>query len=565
MSEDSKKTSDAPANEAKGTTTDLKTVRFKLNEHELEVPLGTSIIEAARKVGVHIPYFCYHPGLTPEGNCRMCLVEVAKSNKPVPACTTPVADGMEVLTDSEGAKSARADVLEFMLLNHPLDCPICDKSGECLLQNHSYDHGKDHSRMVEDKQLKHTKDLGAEIHIWGNRCISCTRCVRFCDEIAGTGELTMVNRGDRSVVDVFPDYPLQNPLAGNVVDLCPVGALISRKFLYQARVWFEQKTPSVCLACARGCSIQIETLRNKVKRLVPRHNPHVNDYWMCDYGRNDFDYILGPERWLRYRLAGSHRPEDAPGFLADQLRAVVREHGPQAVGGLASAFMTLENLYLLRSLFEALEVPLENLAARGRPQGAGQSFKGGFKISGDRNPNRTGVTRILGSDAFDARHEALIQRIRTGDLKGLVLVNDLPHHELDADLLEPLAGLEFVALFLLEADPRLPEPFALMPATAFSERDGTVINEDHRVQVLKQATQLPRGILPEHGVFQGALLALGAREREVSAAGIFTELGSVIPELEGLTHGKVGPLGFQLGEGKSGADWQGGGERGESA
>src|SRR5213594_1863339 len=170
----------------------VKLLKFKLDGKELEVAAGTNLIEAARMQGIQIPYFCYHPGLTPAGNCRMCLVEASNSKKPITACTTPVTEGVEIFTATENVKKARAGVLELMLINHPLDCPICDKSGECMLQDHTFEHGKDRSRMVEPKELKHTKEVGNEIYIWGNRCIVCTRCVRFCDEIAGTGELTVV-------------------------------------------------------------------------------------------------------------------------------------------------------------------------------------------------------------------------------------------------------------------------------------------------------------------------------------------------------------------------------------
>ncbi|MCZ6793353.1 MAG: 2Fe-2S iron-sulfur cluster-binding protein, partial [Planctomycetota bacterium] len=342
-------------------------VGFVLNGEKVHVPKGTTLIEAAHARGIDVPYFCYHPGLSPEGNCRMCLVEASNSRKPVAACITDCAEGVEVETHSEGALAARADVLEFMLINHPLDCPICDKSGECLLQDNSYDHGHAASRMVEEKELKQTKDLGSGIHIWGNRCIVCTRCVRFCHEVAGSGELTVVERGDRSVVDVLPEYPLHNSLAGNVVDICPVGALISKDFLYEARVWFEKKTDSICNGCARGCNIEVQTLHNKIKRLVPRHNPEVNGYWMCDHGRYDTEYVLGPRRWLRYRLGDSTAPARAATFIHEGLAAVVRDHGPTAVAGVASAFATLETLYLFRRLFEGFGAPPENLAARARP------------------------------------------------------------------------------------------------------------------------------------------------------------------------------------------------------
>ncbi|MEM7261918.1 MAG: 2Fe-2S iron-sulfur cluster-binding protein, partial [Planctomycetota bacterium] len=225
-------------------------VDWVLNGEPVQSPAGTTILEAAKAHGAEMPHFCYHPGLSIAGNCRICLVETNRSPKPAISCSERISEGLEVQTHSEKAIEAREGVMEFQLINHPLDCPVCDKAGECTLQDYSYEHGPDASRFVEKKNIRHTKDLGPTIKIWGNRCIVCTRCVRFCDEISGTGELCVVARGDRSVVDVFPGIPIDNPLAGNVVDLCPVGALISKDFMFQSRVWNTEQTETVCGGCA---------------------------------------------------------------------------------------------------------------------------------------------------------------------------------------------------------------------------------------------------------------------------------------------------------------------------
>jgi NADH-quinone oxidoreductase subunit G len=523
-------------------------VRFKLNGKEVESLPGLNLIEAARREGVEIPFYCYHPGLTPAGNCRMCIVEASNAKKPITACTTPVSEGLEVLTDTDNVRRAREAVLELMLVNHPLDCPICDKAGECMLQDHTFDHGKDHSRMVEPKELKHTKEVGNEIYIWGNRCIVCTRCVRFCDEIAGTGELCVVNRGDHSVIDVHPDYPLTNALSGNVVDICPVGALIAKDFLYEARVWFQKRTESICTGCARGCNIEIQTLRNQVKRLLPRHNGEVNDYWMCDYGRHDHAYILGERRTLRYRLGASTNPLDAGRALHEGLRQTASAHGPEAIAVLASAFQSLEELFLVRQLAAALEVPDENVGALARPDGEEHVFKKGFKIAADKNPNRRGAVALLGAGVFGERTSALAERLRTGKVKGLVAFSDRPHCLLGAGpegsaLLEHLARLEFLAVFQLEKGAVLPESALILPATAFSEKDGTMMNEDGRVQRLRPATELPRGIRAETDVLQEVLRTLGAREREVPAGGLFEELAPALG-LGGRTCSDVGAQGI---------------------
>jgi NADH-quinone oxidoreductase subunit G len=524
-----------------------KLVKFKLNDEEIEAAVGTNLIEVARQRGVDIPYYCYHPGLTPAGNCRMCLVEASNSRKPITACTTPVTEGLEIHTHTESVKKARAGVLELMLINHPLDCPICDKSGECMLQDHTFKHGKDGSRMVEPKELKHTKDVGNDIHIWGNRCIVCTRCVRFCDEIAGTGELCVVERADHSVIDVFPDYPLQNSLSGNVVDVCPVGALISKDFLYQARVWYQKRTDSICTGCSRGCNIEIQSKDNQVKRLVPRHNPQVNDYWICDHGRYDHDYVLGERRSLRYQLGRSALPRDAGPVLTERLQAFLDKHGPGCLGGIASPFMTLEEIFLFREILPP--VP-ENSAALARPDGKEEIFKKGFRISADKNPNRRGVEKLLGDGAF-GRLEALIQRIDDGEIKGLLVMSDRPHCILgeapgEEKLLEVLPKLEFLAVFQLERGAEVPPEAAILPATAFPEKDGTMINDDGHLQRLRPATELPRDIRPEIEVLGEVLHGLGRRDRQLGAAGIFRELAAELG-LPEATYKDVGTQGIRLG------------------
>lgn len=524
-----------------------KLVKFKLNDEEIEVAAGTNLIEVARERGVDVPYYCYHPGLTPAGNCRMCLVEASNSRKPITACTTPVTEGLEIHTNTERVKKARAGVLELMLINHPLDCPICDKSGECMLQDHTFQHGKDGSRMVEPKELKHTKEVGNDIYIWGNRCIVCTRCVRFCDEIAGTGELCVVERADHSVIDVFPDYPLQNSLSGNVVDVCPVGALISKDFLYQARVWYQKRTDSICTGCSRGCNIEIQSKDNQVKRLVPRHNPQVNDYWICDHGRYDYNYVLGEQRSLRYQLGASTLPRDAGPFLVEGLQAFFDKHGAGALGGIASPFMTLEEISLFREVVPP--VP-ENIAALARPDGKEEVFKKGFRISADKNPNRRGVETLLGAGAF-GRLEALIQRIDAGEVKGLVVMSDRPHCLLgeapgEEKLLEVLPELEFLAVFQLERGAALPPTAAILPATSFAEKDGTMVNDDGHLQRLRPATELPRGIRPEIEVLGEVLRGLRRRDRQLGAAGVFQELAAELG-LPGTTYKDLGRQGIRLG------------------
>src|SRR5436853_2567465 len=259
-----------------------------------------NLIQAALKGGVFIPSYCWHPALTVVASCRMCLVEFGdmKDGKPVlqprlvPGCQTPVKDGSVIVTDSKNVKDGQAQVLEGLLLNHPLDCPVCDKAGECMLQDFSYRYGHSHTRMIDQKNTPPNKpNIGDNVSLFTDRCIMCSRCVRFTREISGTAELQVINRGDHSEIDVFPGEPLDNKLASNVVDLCPVGALCSKDFLYKHRVWNLKTQESVCPACSTGCSVFLDTNKSIVYRLRPRFNPQAQGHFMCDDGRLGYHYV----------------------------------------------------------------------------------------------------------------------------------------------------------------------------------------------------------------------------------------------------------------------------------
>src|SRR6516165_6805077 len=276
------------------------------------VDIGTerlNLIQAAEKAGVFIPRYCWHPALTVVASCRMCLVEVGEKKpdgsiamqpRVVPACQTPARDGTVVVTNSPKARAAQAGTLEDLLLNHPLDCPVCDKAGECLLQDYSYHYGNAQSRMIDLKNTPPNKPhIGANVTLFTDRCIMCSRCVRFTREISGTAELQVTNRGTHAEIDVFPGEPLDNKLATNVVDLCPVGALGSKDFLYKHRVWNLKTTDSVCADCSTGCSINVDGNKNIVYRLRPRENPQAQGHFMCDDGRLGYPYVNSVERFLR--------------------------------------------------------------------------------------------------------------------------------------------------------------------------------------------------------------------------------------------------------------------------
>jgi NADH-quinone oxidoreductase subunit G len=366
-------------------------VRLTINGKEVEVEKGLPVIQAAVKAGFAVPHYCYHAGLRVAGNCRMCLVEIEKMPKLVTSCTTPAADGMVVHTDSEKVKAAVAGVEEFLLANHPLDCPICDQAGECRLQEYSFKHGMAASRFREERLgSKKGVDVGRHVVLDCERCIMCTRCVRFCEEITQTGELGVFQRGLRNEIGIFPDHRLDNPYSGNVVDLCPVGALTLKEFRFRKRVWFIQNVPSVCGTCATGCNVDLGCSKNEIWRLTPRENPMVNGWWICDEGRLSFQLpreatrIGSPE----LREGSGYAPIRVPDAAA-RIAETLRSAGAGAAV-VASANLTVEDLWVLKRLAsEAL--PGLRVVVPERVRGEDD----GFLIRADRTANRKGAELTL--------------------------------------------------------------------------------------------------------------------------------------------------------------------------
>src|SRR5262245_21736710 len=324
-------------------------------------------IQAAAKAGVFVPHYCWHPALSVVASCRMCLIEVGemKDGKPVmqpkvvPGCQTPVKDGTVVVTNSDKARQAQMQTLESLLLNHPLDCPVCDKAGECMLQDFSYRFGRAESRMIDEKHTPPNKPgISDKITLFTDRCSMCSRCVRFTREIARTAELQVVNRGDHSEIDIFPGQPLENKLAGNVVDLCPVGALCSKDFLYKQRVWYLKEQKSVCADCSTGCSVYVDSNKNVVYRLRPRPNPQAQGYFICDVGRFGFHYVNSAERFrqplVRREGAQTHKdwPETVQAIGQELARAATQN--PSQVVGVMSPFLTCEEAFLLAKYLKGL-------------------------------------------------------------------------------------------------------------------------------------------------------------------------------------------------------------------
>ncbi len=516
-------------------------ISWNLNGEVVQNESGMTIMEAAKVHGIEIPCFCYHPGLSIAGNCRICMVESNRSPKPIISCSERIAEGLEIQTDSEKAVDARDSVMEFQLINHPLDCPVCDKAGECTLQDHSYEHGPDRSRFVEDKNIRHTKELGPTIDIWGNRCIVCTRCVRFCDEISGTSELCVVERGDRSVVDVFPGIPIDNAMAGNTVDICPVGALISTDFKYEARVWNMDRTTSVCGGCSRGCNVEVEALDGFVKRLMPRENLDVNDWWMCDHGRYGWRHLYADSRQVTAQTTeGSVLPAEASKALQQTLES------SSSTGFLVDPFMTCEELHLVKQLADSMTG--SRVAGWLPADGTEESFPGGFTISAAKYPNRKGVEEIFGADIFGSAASTLLNDVTSGSVDTVVAF--VGGHGFDgagAELNAALSSAKNRVVFATQQGSWTEGAQLVLPATAPLEKEGVWINEDGRAQRVRSCRSLTDQNFPsELVILQEVQAHMELRSRSLSAAGVFRELSESSAAFEGHSHSSLGDHGTPL-------------------
>ncbi|MDP6762604.1 MAG: 2Fe-2S iron-sulfur cluster-binding protein [Planctomycetota bacterium] len=465
-----------------------------IDGRKVSVPDGTTVIEAAEQLGIFIPRYCYHPGLSTAGNCRMCMVDVENSPKPQIACNLPATEGMVVETESEQARKDRAAVLEFLLANHPLDCPVCDQAGECDLQNYYMNFGLYDPRFSEQKVKKEKAvEVGPHVMLDQERCILCSRCVRFTDEITKTGEFGIFNRGDRAELGLYPGETLDNPYSANVVDLCPVGALTERSFRFKARVWYLSSTKSVCGGCSRGCNTDLHHVTdrphlNDAERLVrvkPRFHAQVNEWWMCDEGRYGHGWIdrdrLGEVR--RRTDEASRRQVESDWDAAENALAPALAAANGRLGVVVSATQTTEELFSVR------EVLGERFGARivvapQAPGGKGDDFL----IQADKAPNRAGA-RLLGlSDAPADGVESLVDAAIAGELDSLWVFGEDLVELVGAEKTRSLALSDCLFVYAGTNDnPTVSLARWVLPTAVPVEADGTFVNCDGRVQRVGRA------------------------------------------------------------------------------
>ncbi len=518
-----------------------------IDSKDVECRAGIPVLQAALEAGWDVPHYCYHPGLSIVASCRLCLMEMMMpdpktkelewSPKLVPSCQTPVREGMVVRLDSERVRQSQVSCMEYFLLNHPLDCPVCDQAGECYLQDYSFKFGRSYSRMVDQKLVNPKKDIGPKTLLYQDRCVMCTRCVRFTDEISGSHELCLVNRGSRTEIDVFPGRPLDNPLQGNVVDICPVGSLLDKDFLFKRRVWELTSTPSICAGCARGCAICVDHADNVVQRLKPRYNPKVNDWWMCDEGRFGFKYIHDGKRLtrpiVRRGLDTTSPPwREIPAILRFRFEEHVKERGAEEVAGVLSPFMSCEEAWLLVRFLRAV-APQSTLVCGPAPmEGDDQHFPVGtangsprFTILKEKCPNRRGVEMILASAGGNtASFEAFVARANRDEFTAAWMVGGYPKPWVDKETAKVSGHLEVLVVQDLFESELIAGAAVVLPACPWVERDGSFVNADGLIQPFERAIVPPEGAIRdgqylwEIAGFTG--LYSGGRVREMMSAAL---------------------------------------------
>jgi NADH-quinone oxidoreductase subunit G len=466
-----------------------------INDQEITVEKGTTVIEAAEKLGIYVPRYCYHPGLSLAGSCRMCLVEIEKTPALQISCYTVAQDGMKVSTDSQRVKHARQAMLEFLLSNHPLDCPVCDQSGECDLQNYYMEFGRYDSRFLENKvKKKKAFPIGPHVMLDQERCILCTRCVRFTEEVSKSNELGVFNRGGHSVIDLHPGKTLENNYSGNVIDICPVGALTEREFRFQCRVWYLETQDSICSGCARGCNISLHfnTSRSykaggkRILRVKPRYNPDINKWWICDEGRFGYEFINQDriESPLVRNDSGLETSswDTALQKTAQLIQTSLESWGPESVGVIVSPQLSNEELKLAHELFLE-ELGLMNVAVFNPWVAPG--IEDELLLRSDRNPNTAGAEKV----GFEGSAREVLEKAASGDVKVLYIF----WHNFDADEAAALLRKSESLIFQgVNWNQTAELAQIILPGATHAEKDGTFTNFEGRTQSFHQAL-LPVG------------------------------------------------------------------------
>ncbi|MBQ3218535.1 MAG: molybdopterin-dependent oxidoreductase [Akkermansia sp.] len=541
-------------------------MNVQINGKWYRFPKGTRIADACNSVGVHVPCFCYHPKLSVAGSCRMCLVEQGMPPRLAPgatptygedgyqpiqwmpraviACANTVAENMGIRTDSKLTSEARRGVLEFLLTNHPLDCPICDQAGECKLQEYTTDYGSGTHRFTESKTKKGKNlSIGPRVNLDQERCVLCRRCVRFMKEIVGEEVLGVVGRGTHNAIACYPGTSLDSNYSMNVVDICPVGAMTSKDFRFKMRVWFLKSTPTIDVNCGTGTNINIWTREQQVYRITPRQNDEVNSCWMPDSHRLNYKYINAPERILTPMVKTDHGAPQRPSTWDATLNMVVEQlHScaPTETAIICSARMTNEELYMVRALARQLGVTKIDIVPR-------KGENDGLLVSDDRNPNTNGAKLILGKNGSGL--PAIRRGIKNNSIRFLIALGEDVTEEAGLEA-EDLEALDYILAMSHSENATTKVADVVLPSVTFAEKYGTMINVAGRIQRLNKAIEPQGESRPDWDILRQLTEMLGCDCPRVIACPspmiILEEMAQEFEPLKGLTWGSIGNGGIVI-------------------
>ncbi len=542
-------------------------VNVQIDDVWHQFPKGTRMIEACRSAGNMVPHYCYHPKLSSPGNCRMCLVQMGMPPRPTPgqepaydddgyqnigwmprpviACANTITENMGIRTKGELVEKCREGVMEFLLINHPLDCPICDQAGECRLQEQSVQHGRGVSRFVDMKVKKPKNvDIGPRIRLDDERCIMCSRCIRFMDEVADDPVLGFTQRGTHTTLTVHPDRQLDSNYSLNTADICPVGALTSNDFRFQMRVWFLKETPSIDVNCGTGTNITIWTRGNKIHRITPRQNDEVNSTWMPDSHRLNFHYIDGEKRFTEPLV--KEGAQHGPISWADAMQTAgekLKQYKGSEVAIIASGRMTNEELHLTQGLAKSIGTSHLSLVPR-----MDEADK--LLVAADRNPNTTGAKLVMGSKDPYAKLDSIRDAVRSGDIKLLIvlgedIITDAGFHYSD------LSKLDFLIQSHVEANPTALAANLVLPNAAFAEKRGSMVNLSGRLQRLNRAVEMPAQAKDDWEILRDLIaivedINISDPEFPHMIEDIFKDMASSVDAFKGLTLSKIGHEGLSV-------------------
>ena len=521
---------------------------FELDGKTVEFEPGEKILSAAMRAGIQIPHYCYHPGMSVVATCRMCMVDVIDmgNGRPAPklqtSCSMDAVEGMKVETMNEKVKDAKELVMEYLLINHPLDCPICDQSGECVLQDYSFEFGSGKSEMEYSKRVYGWRDIGTFVALERNRCIHCTRCDRFTREITGTNEFGMFNRGHELTVDTYSDRPMTNQFQGNMADICPVGAITEKEFRFKRRVWKLKKTPSICVGCSTGCNVTIEYDKNEVFRLKPRDNPDVNKWWMCDQGRLTYKDLNIRENRIAFPLGktaeGFQEISWENAFSAIQEKISELQPTSNEVIGLVDTHASNEELYLFKKLlkegFDSDQLFFPDVEWE---QPVSDFFINSL-ITSDKSPNRAGA-RMLGLKGAKSSEE-VNSKIPNGTK--VLLVFGKPFE--DENLLSQAGNIPLVINIAAWQSGWSETADVTLPGRLHSEKDATYTNKAGRVQRVNTAIRAFHKTRPDWMVLCGLMELLDVDNKADSAEAVFQELSENEKGFQGLQWESIGSDGI---------------------